>query len=330
MRRTGILILLLILLHLGDAFAQDPQFSQYFASPMTLNPALTGNIEGSFRVAGNYRQQWWGVGDPFNTATISFEKRILEGRLSEYDRLGVGVMAMTDNSLSGGLKSTYLSFSAAFQKGLGENHRLGVGFQGTYGNRVVDYSRLSFYNQFDRDGFNLSLPSGENALASLKSYLDANMGLLYNYEDETKLIYAGFSYFHLNKPKQSVLGTDNRIQPRYTVHAGGSFLSGAVLRITVHALYQQQNKANSMSVGGAVGYDMGESGTFYLGSWYRFNDAFYPYISYAKSGLQVGVSFDMVTSGIKQALRKNGSIELSVIYSKPNDTFERRAMPWYY
>ena len=34
--------------------AQDPNFSQFFASPLTLNPAMTGLFDGTFRVAGNY------------------------------------------------------------------------------------------------------------------------------------------------------------------------------------------------------------------------------------------------------------------------------------
>ncbi|MES1226414.1 MAG: type IX secretion system membrane protein PorP/SprF, partial [Bacteroidota bacterium] len=40
------------------ALAQDPNFSQFFASPLTLNPALTGKFDGVYRVAGNYRNQW--------------------------------------------------------------------------------------------------------------------------------------------------------------------------------------------------------------------------------------------------------------------------------
>jgi len=40
------------------SLAQDPNFSQFFASPLTLNPALTGKFDGNFRLAGNYRNQW--------------------------------------------------------------------------------------------------------------------------------------------------------------------------------------------------------------------------------------------------------------------------------
>ena len=40
------------------ALAQDPHFTQYFTSPLTLNPALTGLVQGDLRFAANYRQQW--------------------------------------------------------------------------------------------------------------------------------------------------------------------------------------------------------------------------------------------------------------------------------
>src|SRR5436190_24180956 len=56
MRKWGFLILMLCLLK--DSYAQDPNFSQFFVSPLTLNPALTGKFNGDVRVAGNYRDQW--------------------------------------------------------------------------------------------------------------------------------------------------------------------------------------------------------------------------------------------------------------------------------
>jgi Type IX secretion system membrane protein PorP/SprF len=37
--------------------AQDPHFSQFFASPLTLNPAFTGKFDGQVRLAANHRDQ---------------------------------------------------------------------------------------------------------------------------------------------------------------------------------------------------------------------------------------------------------------------------------
>ena len=53
--------------------AQDPNFSQFFASPLTLNPALTGKFDGDFRVAGNYRNQWPAFNNAYTTSTLSLD-----------------------------------------------------------------------------------------------------------------------------------------------------------------------------------------------------------------------------------------------------------------
>src|SRR5215469_6509866 len=77
------------------AHAQDPGFSQFFASPLTLNPALTGKFNGVVRVAGNYRNQWPAINNAFITSTIAVDAPILVGKLPENDTWGIGVMAMT-------------------------------------------------------------------------------------------------------------------------------------------------------------------------------------------------------------------------------------------
>ncbi|HYK55270.1 MAG TPA: type IX secretion system membrane protein PorP/SprF, partial [Flavisolibacter sp.] len=69
--------------------AQDPNFSQFFASPLTLNPALTGKFDGAFRVAGNYRNQWPTINNAFTTATVSVDAGILRNSIPDYDQFGV-------------------------------------------------------------------------------------------------------------------------------------------------------------------------------------------------------------------------------------------------
>ena len=73
----------------GALNAQDPNFSQFFASPLSLNPALTGKFDGSFRVAGNYRNQWPTINNAFVTKTASIDFGILKNRLADIDHIGV-------------------------------------------------------------------------------------------------------------------------------------------------------------------------------------------------------------------------------------------------
>jgi hypothetical protein len=82
----------------SKALAQDPNFSQFFASPLTLNPAMTGKFDGVYRVAGNYRNQWPTIYNAFTTYTASFDMGILKDRIPEYDQFGVGILGFADQA----------------------------------------------------------------------------------------------------------------------------------------------------------------------------------------------------------------------------------------
>ena len=60
------------------SIAQDPNFSQFFASPLTLNPALTGKFDGVYRFAANYRNQWPTINNAYTTMTASFDMGIIK------------------------------------------------------------------------------------------------------------------------------------------------------------------------------------------------------------------------------------------------------------
>ena len=75
---------------LGSANAQDPHFSQFFASPLTLNPALTGKFDGTLRVAGNYRNQWPAFNNVYTTSTLNVDFSILNKVLPENDTWEIG------------------------------------------------------------------------------------------------------------------------------------------------------------------------------------------------------------------------------------------------
>src|ERR1700722_11713439 len=108
--RTPGILLALVVAFFGlppGAQAQGPGFSQFFASPLPLNPALTGKFDGVVRVAGNYRNQWPAINNAFITSTISVDAPILVNKLPANDTWGIGFMAMTDKTASGILNDNY-------------------------------------------------------------------------------------------------------------------------------------------------------------------------------------------------------------------------------
>ncbi|NDC40993.1 MAG: type IX secretion system membrane protein PorP/SprF, partial [Chitinophagia bacterium] len=81
MNMKKILLGIAVTVSLGfGATAQDVHFSQYFTSPLTLNPGLTGLVPDDIRAAANYRTQWSSVStNPYMTGTISVDLAMLKG-----------------------------------------------------------------------------------------------------------------------------------------------------------------------------------------------------------------------------------------------------------
>ena len=99
------------------SYAQDPAFSQFFSSPLNINPALTGNINGDWRIISNFRDQWIGPASPYTTGTASYDRKILQHKMPgvpEEDVMGVGAMIMYDYAMGGIVKSTYASLNLSY------------------------------------------------------------------------------------------------------------------------------------------------------------------------------------------------------------------------
>src|SRR5579863_3779298 len=167
-------------------FGQDPSFSQFFSSPLNVNPALTANINGDWRMISNLRDEWIQPASPYATGTLCFDKKIFQENIPnvpEKNVFGVGGMLMYDYAMGGIVKGTYASLDFSYNIKIAEDayghvHRLGIGVGVIYGHRYVDFSRLNFQEQFVGTGFNTNLPTGEAALSNMKSYISSTAGLL--------------------------------------------------------------------------------------------------------------------------------------------------------
>ena len=87
---------------------------------------------------------------------------------------------MNDRTMKGTFRSNYVSAAASYHVKLDEQGRanIGAGLMGTYANRRVDLSALSFDEQFTSGGFNRTLPTGEAALQQMKPFISIGAGLL--------------------------------------------------------------------------------------------------------------------------------------------------------
>jgi type IX secretion system PorP/SprF family membrane protein len=307
--------------------AQDPNFSQFFASPLTLNPALTGKFDGVFRIAGNYRNQWPTINNAFVTKTVSIDFGILKNRLAEIDKLGVGLLAVTDRAGDGVLTTNYAGISLAYHKGLDENgnHQIGAGFQTTFVSKRLDVTKVVFEDQLTPFGFTgVTSEVFSNKQISVH-YVDVNAGVLYNGSTNGyNNFYVGASMYHINRPKESFQGGQYLLTARTTLQAGGKIPIGPYNYLHISANHSMQGKAHNTIVGGAFSYNVNQNEdnptNIYLGTWYRFDDAVIPYIGLEFNGLHIGASYDANTSSLKPASNTRGGIEISLIYiKKPSD-----------
>ncbi|MES2778241.1 MAG: PorP/SprF family type IX secretion system membrane protein [Bacteroidota bacterium] len=309
------------------AKAQDIHFSQFFASPLTLNPALTGNFDGNLRVAGNYRDQWPTITRAFTTSTISADFPILTSRMPENDRLALGVMGYTDQQADGVLKNNFGSLSIAYHKGMDEEgyNRLSIGFQAVYCAKNLNVTRLKFEDQLRSDGFTgITSEIFQNNQLNI-GYFDLNAGIMYSGTTASNTnFYIGASVYHLTKPKESFRGGQYYLNQRYTVHGGVYFSMNEQVTLHTSGLYQSQANAHEGLLGAALGYSLGSEyadnpATVYAGGWFRFGDAIIPYVGLEFGKFRLGMTYDVTTSALKGANQARGGFEFSLIYiNKPS------------
>jgi type IX secretion system PorP/SprF family membrane protein len=316
---------IIILLCVVDVEAQDPHFSQFFSSPLTLNPALTGKFDGSLRVAGNYRNQWPAFNNVYTTSSLSIDFPILNKLIPENDTWGIGVMALSDKAAGGVLTNNYIGISTAYHKALNEDgySQIGLGFQGIYGQKRLDWSKLVFEDQLTPFGFNLTTPSADiaNFTNPNFSYLDLNAGIIYTVSTTDKNnFYVGASMYHINRPKESFEGGNWNIASRTTVSAGGYFPVSDNLTLHTSGIYQMQGNQNETTIGGAISSSLNNDDSnptnIYGGMWMRVKDAIIPYLGLEFGGMRIGASYDINTSSLKSGSQSRGGMELSIIYIK--------------
>ncbi|MFI5187234.1 MAG: PorP/SprF family type IX secretion system membrane protein [Chitinophagales bacterium] len=321
-----ILLIVLWLIAMRSVNAQDPNFSQFFSSPLNVNPALTARINSDWRAISNFRDQWIGPASPYATGTISYDTKVLQNKIpnvhEEKNTLGIGGMLMYDYAMDGIMKSTYASLNLSYNVVLADGpvvHRLGVGFGGTYGKRTVDFSRLNWEEQWiGYSGFDKNLPTGEAALINMKGFFSLSTGLVYSATSENSNFDIGAAVFHVNTPKQTFLADPNqRLAMRKVVHANFEhYLSNNSLIINANAIYQFQDQAKYYSFGAGLGYYLPQDPDVILnaGMWYWSKNAVIPYVGFAYKDFQFGLSYDVTISRLDQASIKPKTFELSLIY----------------
>lgn len=307
------ILFLSLLTACSGLFAQDIHFSQFYNAPLTLNPALSGKVNGKYRIGAIYRNQWFGPINgktAFSTGSVSYDMPI---RFKK-DALGVGVYFVHDRSAEGKLKNNLGMVSVAYHKGLGKenNHSLSLGIQAGYSQRQLDAANIRWASQFDeQQNYDANRP-GESLANNSKGAFDMNVGLIYNGKfSERFKMYMGGAIFHLLTPTQNFTTAKEKTPMRYVGHGGFDIGLSDKVALLPSVIYMSQASASETNAGLSLGIDAGKETTVYVGGYYRVKDSVIPYFGLDLKGFRLGLSYDVNASELN---RTNGSVEVSLMY----------------
>lgn len=258
MKKTTLFLLILVGLGLSSK-AQgllDPALTMYSFQPLTINPALTGNMDSKWRANIVYREQGYIVSRPFRVTSGSFDMQLPINAWAG-NIWGFGLNIVNDDQ--GDAHLVNRRFNASFSIGqyldARQQHSISVGFQGGYGQRTIDYGDTYWDRQWVGDGFNTKdIDPGEPLDNQVKGYGDLSTGIQYTYYSGKLVEFTGgVGLFHINRPDvglyEDTAGTS--LQPRTTIHAEMThrIRDNSMFAIKPKALYSRQANRANLQVG---------------------------------------------------------------------------------
>lgn len=209
MKKAGILLLLCIFLDQLQLKAQDHMYSQFFNSPLYLNPALNGQFPGDFRMNLIYRNQWASLPGTLSYITASLDYNV--------PRFGGGLGLMFTRSAEGSAYLTKNNISGLYSYSVGsDDYVLSFGLQGGVTNRTIDWSKLIFDDQLDETIGVIpgQATSAETPVFNSKYYFDSGAGVSLT----LNRLLVGGALQHINRPNESLTGSKAILPMRSVMH----------------------------------------------------------------------------------------------------------------
>lgn len=315
----NLLWVVVVFLSCNTLFAQDPQFSQYYAAPLYLNPGLTGlNQMGSAGI--NYRSQWPNIESNFETYSF-----YIDYNFEDYYSSG-GLMVNTDQEGLVGLRSTSISLLYAYQVQLNYQWTFRPGVEISYYMRDLNFDKLTFGDQFDDTGL-VNPSTAETFNTGLQArFFDISLGGIVFTEN----IWLGYATHHVTQPNQSIAGGDSPLKRRISVHGGYKIplsklfplmarSERAERSLTPTLNYRAQGKFDQLDAGMYLTFD-----PILFGMWYRGvpiktlkgtpnNEALITMVGVKAGNTTFGYSFDLTLSDL--GVDSGGAHELSITYN---------------
>ncbi len=310
-----LLIGLLIASFYTQTYAQDVHLTQFYHATTYINPAFVGTTP-HYRATALYRNQWSGLSD-YQFGLASFDYNLSDANS------GLGFLTTFEKNSATGFSNMTFNGQYSYRIKLGKTLMLNLGLQASFLSRSIDFSNLKFEDQLlSGTATRENLPSGT------KNAFDVSSGLLLYSEK----IWFGLSAHHLTRPSMSLLGSEDALNMKISVHTGGKFVldgsSNESVALMPSIIYLNQNSYQQMMVGTNLLLK-----PLIIGIWYRGfplsssslgtinQDAIALFAGFTTNGWNVGYSYDITISGLQGS---GGSHEITLSYAPWQDIRNRR------
>lgn len=320
--RANYIFFHLLLVCISTGKGQDIHFSQFYESPLLLNPAAAGASDADYRFALNYKNQWKSVINPFKTAALSFDTKLLNKPESK-NHFGAGISMFNDKVGAAKFTTNQVNIDLADHFTLNTRSRISAGIKAGLFQKYINANGLKWDNQYNGRDYDASRPSGESITINNYNSMDLGAGLLYTYTkvENALQIQGGFSATHLNSPKNSFYSKDESTKMKLTAHANASFQpKDKNYRILPAFIMAKQGGHTEIVAGSNIALLMKEQNRFssaiHFGVFYRVKDAaiFVAALEYKKN-MKFGISYDVNLSRLTTASKFRGGPEFSFIYT---------------
>ncbi len=278
---VSLLIMLCLLLSVSTSTkAQDIHYTQYYTDFLRLNPAMTGNFNGNYRVGLNLRNQWRNPAN-YQTASLFGDFAFLKNR-SETTWVGSGLRLLYDRAGVGDLNILEANVTLAVHQSFSDYLYGSFGIGAMMVQKQVDISQFFFSDQWN--GTNFGGSTNEDNMQNWQpgqQTWDLQAGGVLNYHvEDIASFHLGTSLLHINRPKDTFSETgDFKKGLRSNTHINASIVMGSVF-LEPGAYFSIERKASEFMLGsnvvipfGGGGYYDDESIKLYVGGWYRFKSS---------------------------------------------------------
>ncbi|MCX8020931.1 MAG: PorP/SprF family type IX secretion system membrane protein [Chitinophagaceae bacterium] len=301
--------------------AQDLHFSQYFNTPLLVNPANTGFIpDADYRLTAGFRNQWASVTPfPYKTITASGDWQLNHGR-DNTGWLGLGGFLLRDVAGTSVLTSTKLYGSVAYHQMINAGSLVSLGFNFGWSNKQINTTHLTFPSQWNGKFFDIRIGTIPQFRTNNIHYFDMQVGMNYAYFPNNHVyLNAGFSAMHVNRPKETFFdensGVDNRVPVRYTGFLNGSFKLNDLIILNPNVYASVQARASEITGGMNIHYNASGDGEKVLigGLYYRYGDALIPMIGLSLYDFTFTFSYDITHSSLRNFNNSRGGFEFTLV-----------------